>query len=157
LLDPSTHLPLLHRSALFSLAALISRLPVIGLFTPSHMSYEIDRDSTREPSLAEMSVKAMSMLKDATKNSDKGFFMLIEGSRIDMAAHENDAATHVKEILAYQETIAAVKAFVEENPGTIMISVSICPLNGLGHPFHLYFLFASCLTRYLTTKRVASQ
>ncbi len=46
------------------------------------MSYEIDRDPVQEPSLREMSEKALNFLDFATKNSDKGFFLMIEGSRI---------------------------------------------------------------------------
>lgn len=51
------------------------------------MSYDIDRDENSEPSLLEMSAKALNILKTSTANSDKGFFLMIEGSRIDMAAH----------------------------------------------------------------------
>jgi alkaline phosphatase len=51
------------------------------------MSYEIDRNPSLEPSLKEMSAKALSILSAATKESDNGFFLMIEGSRIDMAAH----------------------------------------------------------------------
>lgn len=51
------------------------------------MSYEIDRDQTKEPSLTEMSDKALHLLSSATQDSEQGFFLMIEGSRIDMAAH----------------------------------------------------------------------
>lgn len=51
------------------------------------MSYEIDRMEEKEPSLREMSEKALSILREATGGSDQGFFLMIEGSRIDMAAH----------------------------------------------------------------------
>ncbi|CAG8743254.1 9678_t:CDS:2, partial [Ambispora leptoticha] len=57
-------------------------LPIMGLFTLDHMSYEIDRDPAVEPSLKEMSVKALELLTKATENSDEGFFLMIEGSRI---------------------------------------------------------------------------
>lgn len=51
------------------------------------MSYEIDRDHTKEPSLTEMSEKALRLLAAGTQDSEQGFFLMIEGSRIDMAAH----------------------------------------------------------------------
>ncbi|CAG8792029.1 15779_t:CDS:2, partial [Acaulospora morrowiae] len=57
-------------------------IPLLGLFTLDHMSYEIDRDATKEPSLGEMSEKALKILEAQTANSDKGFFLMIEGSRI---------------------------------------------------------------------------
>ncbi|KAJ3088552.1 vacuolar alkaline phosphatase [Quaeritorhiza haematococci] len=106
-------------------------LPLMVLFTPDHMSYDIDRDSSKEPSLKEMSARALEILLDATKDSDRGFFLMIEGSRIDMAAHSNDPAAHVRDILAYQDTIEYVKGFVNANPGTVMISVSDHETGGL--------------------------
>lgn len=51
------------------------------------MSYEIDRNAKAEPSLSEMSKKALDIMYKATENKENGFFMMIEGSRIDMAAH----------------------------------------------------------------------
>jgi alkaline phosphatase len=51
------------------------------------MSYSIDRDPKVEPSLAEMSKKALALLSNASKEKNTGFFLMIEGSRIDMAAH----------------------------------------------------------------------
>ncbi|KAI8085017.1 alkaline-phosphatase-like protein [Halteromyces radiatus] len=108
-----------------------SLLPIISLFTPDHMSYEIDREQSKEPSLTEMSDKALQLLSSATKDSDTGFFLMIEGSRIDMAAHSNDPAAHVHEILEYQNTIALVKNFVDQHPDTIMISTSDHETGGL--------------------------
>ncbi|CAG8559372.1 8364_t:CDS:2 [Diversispora eburnea] len=92
------------------------------------MSYEIDRDQNVEPSLKEMAGKALEILES---HSDKGFFLMIEGSRIDMAAHENDPGTHVHEILEYHETVAVVRKFIDKHPGTVMISVSDHETGGL--------------------------
>jgi len=96
-------------------------LPILNLFANDHMNYDIDRDSKVQP---EMASKALQILKYSTKDSPAGFFVMIEGSRIDMAAHSNDPTAHVHDILAYHETISVVKKFVNENPGTVMISVS---------------------------------
>ncbi|CAB5396290.1 unnamed protein product [Rhizophagus irregularis] len=85
----------------------------------------------RSPSLKEMSEKALKFLESATADSDKGFFLMIEGSRIDMAAHSNDAATHAHDIMAYHETIDLVKKYVDKHPGTVMISVSDHETGGL--------------------------
>ncbi|CAG8735140.1 1678_t:CDS:2, partial [Racocetra persica] len=57
-------------------------IPLLGLFTLDHMSYEIDRVPSVEPSLKEMSEKAIRILEAQTAHSDKGFFLMIEGSRI---------------------------------------------------------------------------
>jgi len=98
-------------------------LPVMGLFTPDHMSFEIDRDPEKEPALWEMADKALKILSNSDKKKN-GFFLMIEGSRIDMAAHANDPATHANDILAYYKTVEVVKKFVDENPNTLVVSVS---------------------------------
>lgn len=58
------------------------RLPYLGLFTLDHMSYEVDRDRKEEPSLTEMAIKALDDLYAATIKSEKGFFIMVEASRI---------------------------------------------------------------------------
>lgn len=58
-------------------------LPLIGLFANSHMDYEIDRDPAEQPSLREMVEKALDLLHKSSKDH-KGFFLVIEASRIDM-------------------------------------------------------------------------
>lgn len=73
----------------------------IGLFTSSHMSYELDRDPAKEPSLAEMTAKAMDIL---SKNG-KGYFLMVEGGRIDHALHETNAARALKDTVAFDDAI----------------------------------------------------
>lgn len=62
---------------------------LLGLFQPSHMNYEAERaqDGAGEPSLSEMTSLAIDML---AKN-DRGFYLMVEGGRIDHAHHENKA------------------------------------------------------------------
>jgi alkaline phosphatase len=70
----------------------VQKTPVLGLFAENRMKFAIDRhDSDVEPSLKEMTEKAIDLLK----GSDKGFFLFVEGSLIDIAGHNNDAATQV--------------------------------------------------------------
>jgi alkaline phosphatase len=55
------------------------------------MPYVIDRKEFKDPSLPEMAQKALDILSARLDDSDtdaNGFFLLIEGSRIDMAAHK---------------------------------------------------------------------
>ncbi|KAF9200257.1 hypothetical protein BGZ49_009533 [Haplosporangium sp. Z 27] len=101
------------------------QLPAIGLFNPSHMNFEVDRvkDDVDEPALHQMAKEGLKALKAHTTEG-QGFFVMIEGSRIDMGAHNNDPVAHVHEILEYHRTIQVVRDFVKENPDTIMISTS---------------------------------
>ncbi|KAI8808922.1 alkaline-phosphatase-like protein [Cladochytrium replicatum] len=79
------------------------------------LAIEIHRNPTDGPSLAKMAEKALELNIHATtsKAIERGFSLMIEGSRIDMTAHSNDAA-HYHDIMAYQDTIAHVKKYVDE-------------------------------------------
>ena len=95
-----------------------SALGTIGLFNRDHLNYEIDRIAMpaeqREPSLVDMTKKALGVLsKTVAQRNAPGLFLMVEGSRIDMAGHSNDPAGHVHDILAYQEAVVAVKSFVD--------------------------------------------
>lgn len=79
---------------------------VLGLFTSSHMSYDLDRDPAKEPSLAEMTTKAMELLG---KNG-KGYFLMVEGGRIDHALHETTAKKALQDTLAFDNAIKAALA-----------------------------------------------
>lgn len=110
------------------------KLPSLGLFTKSHMSYEIDRNSTVEPSLTEMAIGALTALKQA----GKPFFIMIEGARIDHAAHNNDPIGHFYDIVEYNNMFEAVTKWVDENergpsndPEYIVISTSDHECGGL--------------------------
>ncbi|RKP38355.1 alkaline phosphatase [Dimargaris cristalligena] len=107
------------------------KLPLLGLFSDDHMEYEIDRAGTDQPHLSEMADKALQLLKHASEGKPEGFFLMIEGSRIDMAAHANDPAAHAHDVEAYWQTIEVVKKFVNDNPGTVMVSVSDHETGGL--------------------------
>ena len=92
-------------------------LPVLGLFASNDVPFEIDRKNMADiyPSLSEMATTALKALTKATENSDKGFFLMIEGSRIDHAAHINDPASHVREVLEYDKTFQLVLDYLENS------------------------------------------
>ncbi|KAJ5468347.1 hypothetical protein N7475_006099 [Penicillium sp. IBT 31633x] len=99
-------------------------LPLLGLFASGDIPYEIDRRTQNEtyPSLEEMTRTALRALSKATEDSEQGFFVLIEGSRIDHAGHSNDPAAQVHEVLAYDRAFAAALEFLENDstPGVIV-------------------------------------
>ncbi|PKO41741.1 MAG: alkaline phosphatase [Betaproteobacteria bacterium HGW-Betaproteobacteria-6] len=81
---------------------------LLGLFEPSHVQYEADRanDPAGEPSLSEMTEKSIKMLQ---KNR-KGFFLHVEGGRIDHAHHAGNAN---RALLDTIEMAKAVKKAVD--------------------------------------------
>ncbi|KAA8647301.1 hypothetical protein EYZ11_013404 [Aspergillus tanneri] len=111
-----------------------AKLPLLGLFAENDIPFEIDRRSQTDvyPSLEEMARTALNTLSQATADSEQGFFLMIEGSRIDHAGHGNDPAAQVHEVLAYDRAFAAVLEFLERDstPG-VLISTSDHETGGL--------------------------
>ena len=105
----------------------VSEGPVLGLFSMSHMDYEIDRDPAQQPSLAEMTQKALDLLS----TNENGYFAMIEASRVDHAGHGNDAAAHLQDILAFDEASAIALAHAREEGNTLVVSVSDHETGGL--------------------------
>ena len=94
------------------------------------MSYAIDRNPQIQPSLAEMAQTALEILTAATKSSKQGFFLLIEGSRIDMASHSNDPVGHVHDVLAFNSAFHVARTFIDQFGG-VLISTSDHETGGL--------------------------
>ncbi|MGF0095163.1 alkaline phosphatase [Peptoniphilus sp. SGI.035] len=88
-----------------------------GLFEDKSFPYEIDRDKANKPSLAEMTDKALEVL---SKN-DKGFFLMVEGSEIDWAAHSNDPVALVHEIKAFDDAVKVAKDFADTHKDTVIV------------------------------------
>lgn len=109
-------------------------MPLLGLFADHDIPYEVDRRFQEDtyPSLEEMADMAIRALSAATKDNGKGFFLMIEGSRIDHAGHANDPVAQVHEVLAYDKAVSTVIDFVDksETP-TVMVSTSDHETGGL--------------------------
>lgn len=107
-------------------------LPLLGLLASTDIPYDIDRNPEEYPSLAEQVKTALTALSKATEDSEHGFFLLIEGSRIDHAGHHNDPAAQVREVLAYDEAFKEVIEFIDAaEVETVAISTSDHETGGL--------------------------
>ncbi|KOS20954.1 Repressible alkaline phosphatase [Escovopsis weberi] len=109
-------------------------LPHLGLYADHDIPYEIDRrlQNATYPSLSEMAATALRALEKATEHSDKGFFIMIEGSRIDHAGHHNDPAAQVHEVLEYDRTFQVVLDFIARSKTqTVLVSTSDHETGGL--------------------------
>jgi alkaline phosphatase len=120
-------------------------LPLLGLFADADVPFEIDRRAMADvyPSLSEMAETALTALEEATRDGDKGFFLMIEGSRIDHAGHVNDPAAQVWEVLEYDKTFKVVLDFLErsETEG-IVVSTSDHETGGLATAWRKFLLFS---------------
>jgi len=90
-----------------------------ALFGNTDMAYDIDRDSTKEPSLAEMTQKAIEKLSE-NKN---GFFLMVEGSKVDWAAHANDPVALITEMLAFDKACGVALDFAKADGKTVVVVV----------------------------------
>jgi alkaline phosphatase len=76
---------------------------LMGLFEPSHMKYEADRqrDPGKEPSLQDMTALAVKQLA----HNDKGYFLLVEAGRIDHAHHFSNAYRALTDTVALSDAV----------------------------------------------------
>jgi alkaline phosphatase len=96
--------------------------PLLGVFSSSYLPFSIDRTNVPDlaakvPTLAEMSRTALARLRHARD----GFFLMIEGARIDHAGHANDAAASIHDQLAFEEALTVALEFIDKNPDTLLI------------------------------------
>lgn len=106
------------------------RLPLLGLFGigTDQIAFEIDRDTLREPSLVQMTAKALDLLRP----SPRGFFLVVEGGRIDDAGHDGDPAGLAREVLGYDRAVGLALAFARGDQRTLVVSVADHETGGLG-------------------------
>lgn len=89
-----------------------------GLFAPAALACNMDRDPSKEPSLAEMTGKAIEVL---SKNK-KGFFLMVEGSKVDWAAHANDPTGIISDVLAFDDAVKVALDYAKQDKNTVVIS-----------------------------------
>ncbi|MDL2229751.1 alkaline phosphatase, partial [Treponema sp. OttesenSCG-928-L16] len=83
------------------------------------MPYELDRGGN-DLSLADYTRKGIELLSA----NEKGFFMMVEGGKIDWACHANDAAAAIHDTLALDAAIQEAIAFAERHPEETLIVVT---------------------------------
>ena len=87
---------------------------------PSSLPYAIDRKEG-DLSLAEITESAISFL---TKGKNKGFFLMVEGGKIDWACHANDPATTFTEVIDMDNAIKVAYEFYKKHPKETLIVVT---------------------------------
>jgi alkaline phosphatase len=100
-----------------------SQMPVLGLFERGHMEYEFDRatDTGGEPSIVDMTRKAIELLSSGQRGAE-GYFLMVESGRIDHAHHEGNAYRALTDMEALDEAIGAAAAMVDLRDTLIVVS-----------------------------------
>lgn len=70
--------------------------------------------------LAEFTQKGIDLMKD----NDEGFFMMVEGGKIDWACHANDAAAAIQDTIAFDNAVKVALDFAAENPRDTLVVVT---------------------------------
>ncbi len=97
---------------------------LIGLFdmepgySDGHMSYDLDRDPAKEPSLSEMTAKAIDVL---SKNPN-GYYLMVEAGRIDHALHASNAKRALQEAEALDSAIRTAISKVDLSNTLIVVT-----------------------------------
>jgi alkaline phosphatase len=95
---------------------------VLGLFSAtSHLKYELDRVKDAvptQPSLSEMTARAIDILS----KGDKGYFLMVEGGRIDHALHATNAKRALTDAVAFDEAIKTALGKVDLSNTLIVVT-----------------------------------
>ncbi len=93
---------------------------LFGLFNPSHMHYESDRkfDKDGEPSLTQMTKKAIEILR----KNNKGYFLMVEGARIDHAHHAGNAYNALHETIELSNAVALADKLTNDEDTLIIVT-----------------------------------
>ncbi len=93
-----------------------------GAFAEEDLAYDFDRKALKpdEPTLAEMTKAAIKRLS----GSGKGFFLMVEGSKVDWAAHKNDPVGMISEVLSFDKAVGEALEFAERDGNTMVVAVT---------------------------------
>lgn len=91
---------------------------ILGLFTPSHMSFRADADPKKEPSLQEMTEVAIKLLQ----KEEKGFFLFVEGGKIDHGNHETKAYKALDETIELHKAVEAAVQLTSRKDTLIVLT-----------------------------------
>ncbi len=104
---------------------------VFAAFTYTHLPYEIERINEYQeiPSIAQMTRAGIDVL---SKDPD-GFFLMVEGGRIDHAAHANDPTGVIYDTLAFDDAIKeAYQFYLQHKDDTLIVVVGDHETGGMG-------------------------
>lgn len=86
----------------------------------SSLPYAIDRNEG-DMTLAQITESAIDFL---SRDNKKGFFLMVEGGKIDWACHSNDPATMVKEVIDLDNAVRVAYEFYKKHPKETLIVIT---------------------------------
>jgi alkaline phosphatase len=94
---------------------------LLGLFAGADLGHEIDRYTTSQPSLGDMTEAALRVL---ARPDGKGFVLVVESEAVDSAGHANDVAALLHDLWAFDRAVQVALAFQAKAPGDTLVVVA---------------------------------
>ncbi|CRL01810.1 CLUMA_CG015026, isoform A [Clunio marinus] len=95
---------------------------LLGVFNGGHIEYNLDIQEENQqeiyPSLTDMTLKAIDILNE----NENGYFLFVEGGRIDHAHHQNQARYAVDETIEFSKAVEATLAKVNLEDTLVVVS-----------------------------------
>ena len=136
---------------------------LLGLFAAEDIAFEIDRDSTEAPNLAQMLTAALKVLSlpSTKKSSNTGFLLFAENENTDSAGHQNDVAALMRDLWAFDDAVKVALEFQKKNPDTLVVVTGDHETGGFSPTYGRKNLSPAGSTNYLNVnlselKQIAS-
>lgn len=122
---------------------------VLGLFNSDHLDYHLDiqRDGLQniQPSLTDMTLKAIEILSQ----NENGYFLFVEGGRIDHGHHKNEARRAIDETVEFSKALEAALEKVDLEETLVVITADhghVMTVAGYAVSFRLLVVLLSCVS-----------
>lgn len=102
---------------------------LVGLFSETYMNYAQDG---RDDYLSRATAKTLEIL--GNNSGDNGFLLMVEGSLIDYAGHDNDAGRVISEVRDFDRAVGVAFDYADRHPGTLVIVTADHETGGLTMP-----------------------
>lgn len=95
-----------------------------GYLQPAAKCTDNPEHGSDVPKLADMTTKAIDILKGSKKGTDKGFFLQVESASIDKRDHAADPCGQIGETVVFDEAVKAALDFAEKDGNTLVIATA---------------------------------
>ncbi|MEJ5307258.1 MAG: alkaline phosphatase [candidate division WOR-3 bacterium] len=99
----------------------VTEKKVFALFSDSHLDYELQKDTTKQPTLTEMVEYGLKYLDEKAEKEKKDFFLMIESGRIDHASHYTLFSELYFELLETEKMVKTVLDFASKTNTTVIL------------------------------------
>lgn len=93
---------------------------LFGLFASNHLPFHLDENASDKPTLSEMVNKALDILE--SPSNDKGFFLFVEGGKIDHGHHYGQAKRALDETIEFEKAVNLARLRTSEDDTLIVVT-----------------------------------